>query len=52
MAKLSEKALRKHDAARDIWRRYEKMGAGQAGHVHRAPRAHSSRLRYVRPKYC
>ena len=41
MAKLSEKALRKRDAARDIGAELlasvREMKAGQAGHVHRVP---------------
>ena len=41
MAKLSEKALRKRDAARDIgagtYTLVREMKAGQAGHVHSVP---------------
>ena len=41
MAKLSEKALRKRDAARDIGAELlasvREMKAGRAGHVHRVP---------------
>jgi putative transcriptional regulator len=41
MAKLSEKALRKRDAARDIGAELlgsvREMKAGKAGHVHRVP---------------
>jgi putative transcriptional regulator len=41
MAKLSEKALRKRDAARDIGAELlasvREMKAGQAEHVHRVP---------------
>lgn len=41
MAKLSEKALRKRDAARDIGAELlvsvREMKAGQAGHVHSVP---------------
>jgi putative transcriptional regulator len=41
MDKLSEKSLRKRDAARDIGAELlasvREMKAGQAGHVHRVP---------------
>lgn len=41
MARLSERALRKRDAARDIGAELlasvREMKAGQAGHVHRVP---------------